>query len=59
MSVGLVRMCPLEFWMQSSELVVVGLKILLCIALGLIFSRALYFVMAILQLIDVCLVIIL
>lgn len=59
MSWGLTRICPCIFWRQSRELLVVGLNIFLWMVLGLLLSRALYFVMAILQLIDVCLVMIL
>ena len=52
-------MCPCGFCMQSRVLVVVGWNIFLCMALGLVFSSDLYFVMVILQFMEVCLVIIL
>ena len=55
MSWGLVKMSPLEFRMQSRELSIVGWNIFLYIVLGFILSNALYFVMAVLQLIAVCL----
>ena len=45
--------------MQSREFSVVGWNIFLWMVLGLVLSRVLYFVMASLQLIDVCLEIIL
>ena len=59
MSWGLVRMCPWAFCRQSRELSIVGWKIFLCIVLDLMLSSALYFVMAVLQLIEVCLTMIL
>ena len=59
MSMNLVRILPLVFCIQSRELAVVGWNIFLCIIFSLIFSNVLYFVMAVLQLIDVCLVTIL
>ena len=55
----LVRMSPLEFWMQSRELSIVGWNIFLCIILGFMLSNALYLVMTFLQLITVFLGIIL
>ena len=59
MSMGLVRIWPLELCMQWRELAVVGWKIFLWIVFGLMFSNVLYFVIAVRQLIDVCLVTIL
>ena len=52
-------MSPWAFFMQSRELSIVGWNIFLCIVLGLMLSNALYLVMAILQLIEVCLTMIL
>jgi hypothetical protein len=57
--VGLVSILSWGSFMQSNELSVDGWKIFLWIVLGLVLSRALYFVMAILQLIVVCLMVIL
>ena len=59
MSVGLVSMTPWGFCMQSRQLSVVGWNIFLWMVLGFVLSRVLYFLMAILQLIVVCLVVIL
>jgi hypothetical protein len=46
-------------FMQSIEFSVDGWKIFLWIVLDLVLSRALYFLMAVLQLIEVCLEVIL
>ena len=54
-----MRIWPCRFCRQSRELLVVGLNIFLWIILGLLFNRALYFVMVVLQLSTVCLVMIL
>ena len=59
MSVGLVSMVPCEFWMQSMQFSVVGWNIFSWIVLGLVLSRVLYFFMAVLMLVMVCLVVIL
>lgn len=58
-SVGLVSMIPCGFCMQSMQLSVVGWNIFLWIVLGLVLSRVLYFLMAVLMLSMVCLVVIL
>ena len=54
-----MRIWPSRFCRRSRELLFVGLNIFLWIVLGLEFSRALYFVMAIVQLIEFCFVMIL
>ena len=54
-----MRIWHCRFCRQSRELLVVGLNIFLWIVLSLLFSRALYFVMVVLQLSAVCLVMIL
>ena len=59
MFVGWVRMSPLEFCIKSKELSVLRWNIILCMTLGFIFGRALYLIMAVLQLIVVCLTMIL
>ena len=59
MSSGLVMTWPCWPCRQSSILVVVGWKIFLWIILGLMVSSVRYLVMAILQLMAVCLVMIL
>ena len=58
-SEGLVSITPCGFCMQSIQFSVVGWKFFLWIVLGLVFSRVLYFLMAVLMLIMVCLVVIL
>ena len=59
MSVELVSIIPCGFCMQSMKFSVVGWNILLWMVLGLVLSRILYFFMADLMLIIVCLVVIL
>ena len=59
MSIGFVSMLPIEFLRQFRDVLLDGLNIFLCMFLGLMFSRSLYFAMAFLQLIVVCLVVIL
>lgn len=56
MSIGFVRVLSFVSLRQSRDIFVDGLKILLCIFLGSVFSRSLYFVMAFLKLMAVCLV---
>ena len=65
---SIFRLLCLRVWLECrlwsfvcnlGELSIVGWNIFLCIVLGFMLSSALYFVMAVLQLIVVCLIIIL
>ena len=59
MSIRFVSMLPVESLMQFKDVLMDDLNIFLWMFLGLVFSRSLYFAMAFLQLVAVCLVVIL